>query len=72
MQLVRCIKQNNKNQIEELDKKLNNVLFELNKMSVMNQNKFEYLENKMELNNNDTKIDDLLTELKKLTEKIKE
>ena len=61
----------NKNQMNELDKKLNNVLFELNKLSVMNQNKFEYLENKIESSNHENRIDDLFSKLDEMNKKIK-
>jgi Leucine-rich repeat (LRR) protein len=64
-------KLDNKNQIEELDKKINNVLHELNKMSMMNQNRFEYLENKMELNNCDDKLDDLFLKIDEISKKFK-
>jgi len=60
-------KLDNKNQMEDLDKKLNNVLHELNKMSMMNQNRFEYLENKMELNNCDDKLDDLFLKIDEIS-----
>ena len=61
----------NKNQMEELDKKLNNILFELNKLSVMNQNKFEYLENKVEASNCENRIDDLFFKIDEINKKIK-
>lgn len=64
-------KESNKNQIEELDKKLNNVLFELSKMAILNQNKFEYLENKIEANNHDNKIDELFAKIEEVNKKIK-
>jgi hypothetical protein len=62
--------QKNKNQIEDFDKKLNNIMFELSKLSAMNQNKFKYLESKIEANNCENKIEDLLFKVDELNKRI--